>query len=354
MSAGRITEFQHVPGTTVARLFNFDIAQDRIKPEHRTWLRKNVIGLLRNGGSLWIMGLTSTTGSEAFNRPLSQKRAGSVVAFLRGELSKDFPVKLAAGLGELAARTAGLRDNTEDANWRAVVLGVWGKPAPPPPPPPAPIQEACKRTVINAGYDGVHFFNFYPNTGNVLEGGDLTVKASPDLIKCATDFERKWSFLTFRGPRPVVLDSDHDPTGHVFGEVVGHYMTVSRYYILAETATLKRLPPPYNNSFLTLPLEALFNGFAATGRNNEDLIQLGFKVPLFVGDTDGGGYSRLAYSSEGAQSYTVVTDIYGKILLLVSEKSSRYPKRETTLHVVVSAAVHKTVKIIIKNLWRLL
>ncbi len=353
MTVGRIAEFHHVPGTTLARLFNFDIAQDRLKPEHQAWLKKNVIGLLRNGGSLWIMGLTSTTGSESFNISLSQKRAGSVVAFLRGELSKDFSVKLEAGLGEMAARIAGLRDNTEDANWRAVVLGVWDKPVPPPPPPPPHLQEACKRTVIISS-NGVAWYAYRGAGGGVI-GQSPKVKASPDFIKCATDFERKWSFLDSDRSYPVVEEdlSVHDHISNpLIGEVVGHYMTINRHDIIAETATLRRLRPP-NNSFRDLPVDVLFNGYGYTDVNQLDFVSLGFKVPLYVGD-DGGAYSSIAYSSEGARSYTVITDIYGKILLLVSGQSSRYPKSETTLHVIVKTAVKKGIRMTLKNLWRLL
>ncbi|SRR6266566_4246647 len=96
---GHIAEFHHVTGTTIALLFNFDVAQDKLKLEHQTWLRKNALDLLRYGGSLWLMGLTSTTGPESFNSPLSQRRAESVVVFLRRELSKGFPVKLDTSVG---------------------------------------------------------------------------------------------------------------------------------------------------------------------------------------------------------------------------------------------------------------
>ena len=153
---------------------------------------------------------------------------------------------------------------------------------------------------------------------------------------------------------PVVWESPNDYVDHVAGEVVGHYMTISRNDILAEKATLSRLPPPYNQSFLTLPVEALFNGYAETGQNPKNVVQFGFKVPLYVGKSEGGGYTRLAQSSEGAPSYTVITDIYGQIIAIVSGQSSRYPKSETTLHVIVKTVVTKTIKIIIKNLWRLL
>jgi len=204
----------------------------------------------------------------------------------------------------------------------------------------------------------VGFYAFYEGRGGGVIGQSPNVKASPDFIKCATDFERKWSFLVYKDRWPVVLEYAPNYIDHVAGEVVGHYMTINRYEISAETATLSRLPPPYNQPFNNSPIEALFNGYAETGLNHENFVQLGFKVPLYVGKADEAGYSRLAPSDEGAPSYTVVTDIYGQIVLLVSGQSSRYPKSETTLHVIVKTTIKKTaikgIKIIVKNLWRLI
>jgi cold shock CspA family protein len=54
---GGVAEFNHVPGATVARLFNFEVAQDRLKPEHEAWLTTNVVRRLGAGGSIWVMGL---------------------------------------------------------------------------------------------------------------------------------------------------------------------------------------------------------------------------------------------------------------------------------------------------------
>jgi hypothetical protein len=346
---GRIAEFHHAPPVTVARLFNFDISQDWLKPEHKTWLSQNVVDRLRRGGSLWIMGLTSTTGAESFNHPLSQKRAKSVVTFLQTALSKDFPVKVEVqlGMGEIPARIAGLRDNTEDANWRAVLLSVWDKRTPPPPPPPPPVQEECRRIVIRAS-GGVSIYAFLEDRagGRTIIEQVTRVKASPDYItKCATDFERKWSFLSGRSSTyPIVLEYASDPGSDIVGEVVGHlFKRVNRYYIVMEEAAFKRLPAPYNepNNVNTLSIDGLLQGYQYGGPHGDDFVSLGGKVPLFLSYGQMAGYVNLGYSSEGAESYDVATDMYGQILARIGTYPSRYPRTESTLSVVVKAGVKK-------------
>jgi hypothetical protein len=355
---GRIVEFNHVAGTIVARLFNFDIAQDRLKLEHRIWLSKNVVGLLRNGGSLWIMGLTSTTGQESFNTPLSQRRAESVVAFLRGELSKNFPFKLdaIAGMGEMPARIAGLRNNIEDENWRAVVVGVWDKPVPPPPPPPPPppLQQECKRLVLAAA-NGVSIYVFYSGRGII--GQVSKVKASPDYTKCATDFEREWSFLVNESSHPVVTEYQRDPGSNVVGEVVGHHIAVNRFDIVADKDALRRLPAPYyagRDSFNihSLSVDELLNGYVDNGSGGGTLVVFN-KVPLYLNRGGHGPdprYHRLANSSEEAENYQVVTDVYGQILLVMSSSASRYPRNDSSLRMGVKTTVTQTVKVVIKSL----
>jgi hypothetical protein len=353
--SGRIAEFHHVPGSTVARLFNFDIGRDWLKPEHQAWLNQNVVGRLRDGGSLWVMGLTSTTGPDAFNSSLSQKRAESVIAFLRKQLSKGFPVKLEGelALGELPARIAGLADNTENANWRAVVVSVWDKPTPPPPPPPAPpnLQEECKRFVLSAS-NGVKIYVFLDDLagGRRIISQITTVKASPGYVKCATDFERKWSFLAGWPSQPVVYVYDpYAQRSDVVGEVVGHFFRVNRYNIVADQAALKGLPSPYNNNFYSLPLEALLNGYGFVNPG-DTFVSLGKPVPLFLSYDDMPGYTRIAYSSEDTESYDVVTDAYGQIVATYGTQPSRYPKRESLLRVGIKAGVKRAVREVIKTI----
>ncbi len=149
---GRVHVFSQGKDYVTARLYNFEIEKHVLKPEHERWLKDNVLGLLNRGGSMWLAGLTSRTGSEDLNLPLSRARADSVTHYLRfqkvmalGPFRGKFHVTGDAALGETAARFAGVADGVEDENWRAVVLSAWIKPTPPPPPPP-PRQSRCQRS----------------------------------------------------------------------------------------------------------------------------------------------------------------------------------------------------------------
>lgn len=339
-----VAEFTQVPATTsVARLFNFEIGQDWLKPEHKFWLSQHAVARLRSGGSIWIMGLTSTTGTESFNDRLSKRRADSVITFLKTTLSKDFPVKLELAVGESAARLAGLRDDVEDENWRAVVVSVWDKPVPPPPPTPQPKQE-CKRLVIGAS-DGVSIYVFLEDAagGRKIIEQVFKVKGSLEYIKnCSTDFERKESFLADRSSHPVVIEYARDPASNVVGEVVGHFFRTNRYNIVGEDAALKRLPVAFNIS--SVPLDALLNGYAFGGPNGDDYVSLGGKVPLYLSHSGMPGYTSIANSSESAESYDVVTDVYGQIVARIGTYASKYPRTESNLSVGIKEGVKDGLK----------
>ncbi|MBS0532230.1 MAG: hypothetical protein JSS22_22950 [Proteobacteria bacterium] len=342
---GRIAEFTKVPTSAkVARLFNFDIAQDRLKPEHKTWLIQFAIPLLRNGGSMSIIGLASTTGTDSFNSNLSKQRADSVIAFLRTNLPKGFAVQFELALGEEAARIAGLRDNVEDEKWRAIIVSVWDKPVPPPPPPPQPAP-ACKRLVIRAS-DGVGIYVFYNGPGDHKIIQQVTkVKASPGYIKnCATDFEKKATFLAGRRSNPIVYEYASDPGSNVVGEVVGHFFTINRFRIVASDADLKRLPSGISLNMLSI--DAMLSGYTFGGPHGDTFISLGGKVRLFVSDDEMPGTTRIAYSSEAAESYDVATDVFGQIVAHTGTYASRYPKRESGLSVgeIVKDGAKKAIK----------
>jgi hypothetical protein len=135
---GRILLDSQDKNKVTAVLYNFDIAKHELKPEHADWLRRNVVPLLRAGGSMVILGLASPSGPEGFNEPLSQRRIDAVVAFLRKESPNNFKIAFDLAAGEKWARALGVRDGTEDEKWRSVVLSAWNRPTPPPPPPPKP------------------------------------------------------------------------------------------------------------------------------------------------------------------------------------------------------------------------
>jgi hypothetical protein len=137
---GRIFVFALQKDVVTGRLFNFEVAKHQLKPQHEDWLRRNVVGLLQGGGSMWISGLASRSDTDAFNLGLSRRRADSVVGFLRKQAPNNFEITVDLALGERAARLAGVSDGTEDENWRAVILSAWQRSKPPPPPPPPPPQ----------------------------------------------------------------------------------------------------------------------------------------------------------------------------------------------------------------------
>jgi hypothetical protein len=302
---GRIEESKLVPSLTAARLFNFDIAQHQLKPEHKQWLKESVVGLLRDGGSLWVMGLTSRSGSEAFNLPLSQRRAHSVIEFCRSEVSSAFASKVEIGFGEAAARISGLRDGTEDAGWRAVVLSAWNKsmPPPPPPPPPRPI-DTCKRVVVRVeegkGVRTFTFIDYGSHSEFIPQVWD--VKATEDYRKCATTFEQIYSFLAAPLAYPVIYYTKD--TG-VF-EVVGHYIQ----RISGSNIHVSKSLPLHSGSG---KLADFLNGYSA----EEPRIYFK-KLPVLVSRVSPAGYENVGTSDI---LYDVVTDIDGKVLLSIDANS---------------------------------
>lgn len=119
-------------------LYNFDIAQHQLKPEHEEWLKYNIAGYLKRGGSIVVVGLASRTATDDFNKRLSQRRLDSVINFLRRESPNNFTVSFQLAMSEGLAEIAGARDGSEDEKWRGVLIAVWERPKPPTPPPPTP------------------------------------------------------------------------------------------------------------------------------------------------------------------------------------------------------------------------
>ena len=102
---------------TLARLQYFDVSQANLKEEHKNWLRRNVVPLLKGNGSISIVGLSSRSGKAAFNKALSMKRANAVRSFLEECLLSCFPFDLVDGLGESLAEEMGQEDGVEDGQF---------------------------------------------------------------------------------------------------------------------------------------------------------------------------------------------------------------------------------------------
>ncbi|AQQ06412.1 hypothetical protein B0E33_24830 [Roseibium algicola] len=118
---------------TLARLQYFDVSQANLKEDHKNWLRRNVVPLLKGNGSISIVGLSSRSGKAAFNKALSMKRANAVKTFLEECLLSCFPFDLVDGLGESLAEEMGQEDGVEDGQFRAVMIYVHSLPTPPNP-----------------------------------------------------------------------------------------------------------------------------------------------------------------------------------------------------------------------------
>lgn len=113
-------------------LYNFDIDGDKLKDQHKIFLRVEAFPTLRAGGSVSIIGLTDRKGSAAHNQALSERRVAETVLFLRSEVSNGFNVKQATGFGESAATQEGDVDGTLNERFRTVLLFLSKTPVPPP------------------------------------------------------------------------------------------------------------------------------------------------------------------------------------------------------------------------------
>src|SRR5262249_22549890 len=131
-SPGKIYEYHGPQGpvVTTAKLYNFAVGRFDLKIEHRNWLLRVVVPILRSGGSISIVGLASRTGADAFNMKLSENRLQAVLDLLRSEVPSGFQIGIEVALGERAAWLAGVKDEVEQEGWRAVVVSVWDKPTP--------------------------------------------------------------------------------------------------------------------------------------------------------------------------------------------------------------------------------
>lgn len=139
MSDGVVTDNSAGP-LVFGVLHHFAIGGAVLSQAQRNWLNQKVVPLLRRGGSVSIIGLASRSGSEGFNRRLSEKRADAVRQHLEKQAKQCFQYAYFGGEGESVAAHAGQADGTEDGQYRAVVVLAHTKPEPPKPklPPPKP------------------------------------------------------------------------------------------------------------------------------------------------------------------------------------------------------------------------
>jgi hypothetical protein len=136
---GRVVD-ESKPGMIDGRLIGFAINSAVLHLKHCSWLDKHVVPILAGGGSVSLLGLTSRSGSAAYNLALSKRRASAVLAYLRRsvrrhvtyKMGSGYEVKQAAAGGEGMAEFEGQKDGTEDPYWRQVWVLAWPSPTPPP------------------------------------------------------------------------------------------------------------------------------------------------------------------------------------------------------------------------------
>ena len=109
-------------------LFNFDIEDATLKPEHKSFLEFGLLDFLtfKKGVFVSLRGEASRTGNSGFNQKLSQERVNNVRDFL---LDNGIAfAKIDAGsiqtsaAGDRDARAAGEAKGTEDERFRAVLV----------------------------------------------------------------------------------------------------------------------------------------------------------------------------------------------------------------------------------------
>src|SRR5262245_52026127 len=121
----RETSPSSTAGGARTRLFNYDVGDAAFKKEHRDWLTDNLVPILKKSRNtkVHLWGTASRSGTDQFNRTLSEKRANFIRDFLmqKGAIRENIQFK---GLGESPAKAAGIADGTESPEDRAVLVDV--------------------------------------------------------------------------------------------------------------------------------------------------------------------------------------------------------------------------------------
>ena len=140
-------------GKRAAYLYRFRIDSDRLRTAHKKWLDKYIIGRAKfystghrvegfgtHNLKLWIIGLTSRTGSDEHNQALSERRVKAVVDYITPRL-KGVGIEIRTkGRGEKPATLLGGHDDgVEDAFYRSTFVSFSArKPEPLPKIKPKP------------------------------------------------------------------------------------------------------------------------------------------------------------------------------------------------------------------------
>jgi hypothetical protein len=165
-------------------LFNFDIDDAAVKPEHQQALEQDVLPLLAiRGARIRLRGTASRSGAASYNQQLSQRRVNAVRDFLikNGAVLTQFDTS--AAVGEDDAKAAGQADGSEDPRFRAVLVTV----------------------LIPISGQPVRFDHFDPN--DHADGFDDTEAFQPPWIM--VPFERRFNLVRVLNAQGLFLVSSN-------------------------------------------------------------------------------------------------------------------------------------------------
>lgn len=125
---------KRIGDTNYILLYNFDVASDAVKPEHRYYLTAKIAHLFQKPKPprIFLTGMASRTGGTGYNLGLSRRRVEEVIRVLRGAGVPASQMIRSDFVGEAKSK---LPDGTENDWDRAVRITVTYDPTPPPPPP---------------------------------------------------------------------------------------------------------------------------------------------------------------------------------------------------------------------------
>lgn len=122
--------------SATARLYRFGINSAELSLGHKEWLNSYILPVLSNGGFVFVIGEASRTGKKSLNKKLSQRRAQSVITYLRigvhqMGINVNFRTQFSEvgdkktsflGAGEFLAELSGIANKTENGFYRAATV----------------------------------------------------------------------------------------------------------------------------------------------------------------------------------------------------------------------------------------
>lgn len=155
--------------------------------------------MIREEGSIAVMGLASTTGTVQRDFELGSKRLHAVIEYLHKKFGHRFLVSKHVSAGKIMALAfdeahlaGGTKDNQESDLWRAVVLNAWNRSLPPPIPTDVdasdPVNNPNWSETVGKDFDkAAWFLGFVDFALDVAEVAAAAAAAIADLTVSVVD-----------------------------------------------------------------------------------------------------------------------------------------------------------------------